>query len=113
MVAARTHLTAGRRGEGDGTCPCVSVRVRVSAPARAAIVNWSDSDKYLLGILALGASSLVVFLVALAAEWVDRRTDAPIMHQRVNDGSNEYLWWQRPIWRSALDTVLRSLRQGL
>jgi hypothetical protein len=48
----------------------------------------------------------VVILVAAVIEWLQRRTDSPIMRRRVNDASDAYLKSQG----TPLDAARRSVR---
>ena len=53
------------------------------------------------GKLILGVFSGVVLVVAVVAEWWDRRTEDPIMKRRVNAGSDRFLSRRGSIWRAA------------
>ena len=55
----------------------------------------------------LGAFSGVVLLIALVAVWIDRRTESPIMRERVNAGSDEFLRERGSVWKEAVEDTQR------
>jgi hypothetical protein len=57
--------------------------------------------------VALGVLTGVVLLIALIAVWIDRRTESPIMRERVNVGSDEFLRERGSIWKEAVEDTRR------
>jgi hypothetical protein len=68
------------------------------------------SDSYFKSRLFLGILCLFVLAIALIAEWLDRRTETPIMRKRVNDASDRYLATRGSIWDAALESARRFFR---
>ena len=59
------------------------------------------SHSYFEGRILVGAIALIVVAIALVAEWWDRRTESPIMKQRVNAGSDAFLARRGSVWKAA------------
>jgi hypothetical protein len=60
--------------------------------------------------LFLGTLVIIVTIVALVAEWIERRTESPIMRQRVNEGSDEFLDTRGSVWKAAMEQSRRFFR---
>ena len=63
------------------------------------------SDSYYSSRLILGGLVLVVLVIAVLAEVIDRHTEPPIMRERVNDASDEYLRSRGTTWQAALEST--------
>jgi hypothetical protein len=44
----------------------------------------------------------IVALIAAALEWINRRTDSPIMRKRVNNASDTYFQSRGSVWEAGL-----------
>ena len=66
-------------------------------------------DEYLKVRIVFGVIAGVVLLVCLIAVWIDRRTEAPIMRERVNEGSDDFLRERGSVWHEARKEAKRML----
>jgi uncharacterized membrane protein YqiK len=62
------------------------------------------------GRLILGAIAVIVIVVALVAEWIGRRYEAPTMRRRVNAASDDYLADRGTVWQAAIREARRLFR---
>ena len=58
-----------------------------------------------VGQAIVGGLCLVMLAFFLVAEWLDRRTEPPIMRQRINEGSDDYLAGRKSTLEAALDAA--------